>query len=174
MTRTISLITAVAGLALALAAPAAFGKGQPVPQDVSRVAPIGSPDAFDRALAARQREMLDAREQALQAKHDDTAISALDARERAFGEKRIVQLRGGGSTDVVQRTVGAHGRRAIEPVRDDRFRLDPTTVPAPVSVSSSGRDLEWPQLGIGFGIGLLLVVGLYLAVRFTRIRPLVH
>jgi hypothetical protein len=42
-----------------------------------------------------------------------------------------------------------------------------------VSVTS-GREIEWPQIGIGFGIGLLLAAGLYLAMRFTRIRPLAH
>ena len=49
MTRTISIITAVAGLALVVAIPA-LGQGQTVPQnDV----PIVSPDAVDRAAEAR-------------------------------------------------------------------------------------------------------------------------
>jgi hypothetical protein len=49
MTRTISIITAVAGLALVVAVPA-LGKGQTVSQsDV----PIVSPDALDRADEAR-------------------------------------------------------------------------------------------------------------------------
>ena len=48
MTRTISIITAVAGLALVVAVPA-LGQGQAVPQND---APIVSPDAVDRAAEA--------------------------------------------------------------------------------------------------------------------------
>jgi hypothetical protein len=43
-----------------------------------------------------------------------------------------------------------------------------------VTATSSGREIDLPQVGIGFGIGLLLALGLYLAMRFTRIRPLAH
>ena len=30
----------------------------------------------------------------------------------------------------------------------------------PVSAKNSGRDVEWPQVGVGFGLGLLLAIGL--------------
>ncbi len=36
------------------------------------------------------------------------------------------------------------------------------------------RDIEWPQVGIGLGIGVLLMIGLYLALKATRQRPLAH
>ena len=37
-----------------------------------------------------------------------------------------------------------------------------------------GIDLEWAQLGVGLGLGLLLTVGSFLAVRMTRTRRLFH
>ncbi len=45
----------------------------------------------------------------------------------------------------------------------------------PVSIEvTNGREIEWPQVGIGLGIGLLLGLGLVMAIRHTRIRPLAH
>lgn len=49
-----------------------------------------------------------------------------------------------------------------------------TTNPIVVSDTHSGTDLEWPQLGAGLGLGLLLAVGSFLAVRLTRARRLFH
>jgi hypothetical protein len=40
--------------------------------------------------------------------------------------------------------------------------------------SSSGRDLNWPQIGIGFGIGILLAIVLGLSLKATRPRTLAH
>lgn len=40
--------------------------------------------------------------------------------------------------------------------------------------TSSGTEIDWPQIGIGFGIGILSVLGLILAVRLTRSRTLAH
>lgn len=55
---------------------------------------------------------------------------------------------------------------------DSHNRMTPTsTSVAPVS---SGRDLEWPQIGIGFGAGILLALLLGSALRLVRIRPLAH
>jgi hypothetical protein len=56
-----------------------------------------------------------------------------------------------------------------EPVVDDRFRLDPTSGVQPVSVTS-GNEYEWPQLGLGFAIGIILMLGLFLTLRATRTR----
>jgi hypothetical protein len=61
-----------------------------------------------------------------------------------------------------------------DPVRDDRFRIDHTNSPVQGAPTSSGTEIEWPQIGVGFGIGLVLALGLYLAMRFTRPRPLAH
>ena len=58
--------------------------------------------------------------------------------------------------------------------RDAHERVTPVAASAEVSTIDVGRDIEWPQIGIGFGVGVLLAIGLLLAVRATRIRPLAH
>ena len=52
---------------------------------------------------------------------------------------------------------------------DPRFRLD-----AASGSVTGGNDIEWPQIGIGFAIGLVLAFGLYLAMRLMRVRELAH
>ena len=46
--------------------------------------------------------------------------------------------------------------------------------PAVGSTVSSGRDVDWPQLAIGFLFGVALALGLVLAYRSTRQRALAH
>ena len=139
MTRRISLITALIGASLLMAAPAhgdSWGADR-------RDAPVRvSPDLVDRAAAARQAEL------------ERTHYLRED---RALATKRDVA-------------------RAVttDPVRDDRFRLDPSSNPTPVAAPGSGRDIEWPQIGIGFAVGALLVIGLLLAYRTPRIRQPAH
>jgi hypothetical protein len=81
----------------------------------------------------------------------------LDARERSFATKSV-------STSTV----------TPDPVRDDRFRLDAPRIPTPTPAIGSARDVEWLQIGIGFGGGVLLVAGLALALRTTRARQPAH
>src|SRR5262249_26797475 len=40
--------------------------------------------------------------------------------------------------------------------------------------TSTGNDIEWQQIGIGLGIGIALMLGLLVAFRSTRQRPLAH
>lgn len=83
--------------------------------------------------------------------------SMLDARERSFAAKSNA------TTTVLP-----------DPVRDDRFQLDPSGIAIPTAASSSPRDIEWLQIGIGFGFGVLLALGLSLAMRMTRVRQPAH
>lgn len=83
--------------------------------------------------------------------------SMLDARERSFAAKSE-------ATRVV----------SPDPVRDDRFRLDPASIPSPAATMTSPHGTEWLQIGMGFGGGVLLVVGLLLAARMTRPRLPAH
>jgi len=76
--------------------------------------------------------------------------------------------------DWFERAANAATRDTRQIVVDDRFNLHPQEVPTPVATTSSGREIDFPQLGIGLGIGVLLALGLYLAVRFTRVRPVAH
>jgi hypothetical protein len=58
--------------------------------------------------------------------------------------------------------------------RDSFERTELPRESVPVSVTTSGRDIEWPQIGVGFGIGLLLALGLGLTMRAVHIRPFAH
>jgi hypothetical protein len=200
MTRRIRFITIV-GVALVLAPPA-FAKGQPVetPQwqqalmarseGLNKSYGLGQHDPAIRALELRSEGLnrqyglgvysgsemfraLNARERALEAKSQVQTTSAIDAREEAFGAKRDAQLAATSGPDAFERTVIASTRETVPVVADDRFRIDPTANPVPVE-TTSGREIEWPQVGVGLGIGLLLGLCLVLAVRYTRIRPLAH
>ena len=156
MTRTISLITATVGAALLFAVPA-WGDNWGADQRSESVGYL-NPDSADRAAALGQQkttDMLDARESALTAKYDAQLVSTP-------------------GPDWFERAASAAVRDSREIVVDDRFDLHPQSVPSPVTATSSGREIDLPQVGIGFGIGLLLALGLYLAMRFTRIRQLAH
>ena len=83
--------------------------------------------------------------------------SMLDARERSLAAKSV-------ATTVT----------TSDPVRDDRFRLDPSSIPTPAATISTARDVEWLQIGIGFGGGIVLAIGLFLAMRMTRVRQAAH
>jgi hypothetical protein len=134
---------------------------------------IMSPDAVDRAAAATQANMLNARERGLGVSVGNGKVSALDARERALGAKHEVVLDSDFYADGFAQAIQSRGTTP-DPVRDDRFRIDPTSVPSPVTVTSSGRELEWPTIGIGFGIGIVLLLGLGLVIKATHTRPFAH
>ena len=103
-----------------------------------------SPDRADHAAAARQ----------------SANSIRFDTREsRAFEAKREAA-----ATDVTS-TAG--------PVHDDHI-LDTPSTTVPGITTSSARDIEWPQIGIGFGVGVLLVTSLLLAARMTRSRRPAH
>jgi len=163
MTPKISLVTVVA-VAL-VAVPAALGESR-TPDVFERAAaahqrstPIVSPDAVDRALAAKL---------ALQS----APIVSPDALDRV--EAFSAQSRPITSPDAVDRAVAARADYGNRIVFEDYRLRDPVNVPVASSTISSGWDIEWPQIGMGFGFGVLLALGLVLALRYTRIRPLAH
>jgi hypothetical protein len=153
MTPRISLIAAVFAVAL-VCVPTAFG--DPWGSDRQNPTIVGSPDAVDRATAAKQQQL----------------ATMLDAREQAFGTKRDVQLGSIPYPDVTERAVSAY-QRTNGFRGDDRFTIDPSSQPVPVSVTGSDRDIQWPQVGIGFGIALALLLGVFLALRSRR-QTLAH
>jgi hypothetical protein len=194
MTRTISLITATVGAALLFAVPAYadnWGADKAQPTTTS------SPDWFERAAAAaiqeQKVEMLNARERGL----GITAVvvdprsegmnrlyglgdyaNPIDLRERALverpGRTATVQQAGfDARSEGLNRLYGL-GDYAPAVVADDRFRIDHTNVPETVSVSSSGREIDLPQIGIGFGVGIVLLLGAALLMRARHVRPFAH
>lgn len=204
MTRKISFITGVAGAALVLAAPAfGKGQLVEQPQWQQALNARGealnqqyqlgdySVPQWQKALVLRSEglnrahgiggtamtttTMLDARERALVRGVEDP-YAAIDARERALVKPTpdpyaAINARER-SFDVKQ--VQTPTAPSSGPVVDDRFRIDPSSVPTPVSVSTSDDGFDWPHVGIGFGVGIVLALGLLLALRATRIRPLAH
>jgi hypothetical protein len=164
MTRTFSYMAVIVA-ALAVSVPAAFGDDWGADRQ-SPTSLAGMPDVVDRALVQRQQELgasFDAR---------------LDAREQALVEKGNVQLSTGTPPDLVERVAAAAARASGSGdhflANDNRFGIDRTTQPVPVSETGSGNDLEWTQIGIGLGAGILFAFGLFLGVRMVRIRQFAH
>jgi hypothetical protein len=72
-------------------------------------------------------------------------------------------------------TAARSGETDLSTYRDGPERAVLPSAPVQTTATSdSGRQIEWPQLGIGFGLGILLAVGLWLAMRVTKFRPLAH
>jgi hypothetical protein len=46
--------------------------------------------------------------------------------------------------------------------------------PASASAVGSGSEIDWPQLGIGLGVGMAVLLGLILTVRIGRSHPVAH
>jgi hypothetical protein len=199
MTPKISLITAIVGAALVFAAPA-FGDNWGTDRQDQAIVNAMAEDGFDRAvLAAKQNRlatMLNARERGLGVNQDKQTASTfdarsdglnrlyglgeysnmLDARERALGVAKTTPQPQGydARSDGLNRQYGL-GEYASPVVADfDRFRIDHSNDPVTVSATSSGRDFEWPTIGIGFGIGIVFLMGLALALKATHTRPFAH
>ena len=184
MARIITLI-ATAGLALLVAAPAL---GKPVAPDPATEAQILRGEALGRDY---QRDSVGV----------DPAAEAQILRGQALGRyyqgdpgqdpaTEAQVLRG----QALDRHFGL-GRFAVDPATQaqvlrgeamdrhyglGRFSPSPQggtdlgSGSSPVSVTSSGSDLDWAQLVAGLGIGVLLGTGLLVAIRVTRARPLGH
>jgi hypothetical protein len=147
---------------------------QGLQDDAATQAQILRGQALGRYYESTNVAMINGRERSFEAKAVEQT-TPLDAREASFGAKRDAQLANVPGPDAFERAVTTHENSKPVIVVDDRFRLDPNTggEPSPVQVTNS-RDIEWPQVGIGLGIGLLLMIGLYVALKATRQRPLAH
>jgi hypothetical protein len=153
MIRKLSVVTAVAGLALLVAAPA-WGKG-----------PLIAAPPDEEATALARSQALEKMEQAFQARGRE-----LDG-QHGLGEPTRATVY---PPDAIERAVTGQ-RPVTERAIDDHFRYDPAEVPKPAPVSSpSGNEVEWPQIGVGFAVGILLMLGVGLVLRYARIRPLAH
>jgi hypothetical protein len=138
-----------------------------------RAVTAGSADGFGAYPASTVR-IMDAREHTVSAGGERTSM--LDARERSFVAKRIVQLSDGTPPDAFERAVGSRGTGSSDHfnANDNRFRVTPVNEPITVSATGSGDEIQWPQIGIGFGVGIALALGLLLGLRATRQPPLAH
>ena len=148
MTRRISLVGAVAATLLVVAAPAAladdWGRDRQSGPSI-----VGSPDRLDHAAAARQQEL----------------ATMLDARERSQAAKIQTQLGAAAEPDVLDRQLLGDGGRC---------RIDVARGSATAATIASEPGIQWSQVGLGAGIGILLALGLMLALRATRGGQLAH
>jgi hypothetical protein len=152
MTSRITLITGIAVTALAFGVPTALGEG--------RLAGSLEQDGVSFFYANERATIGSGSVPTVVSRPDshDIVRSAtngyIDASDRA---RRI-------NTIVATAYLDAHERSA-----------PPKGSPAlSTEATGSGSDRDWPQLGIGFGLGLLLAGGLFLAMRMTKVRPLAH
>jgi hypothetical protein len=153
MTSKITLIIGIAVTALAFGVPTALGEG--------RLA--GSPEqdgvsffyANERATLAQQSVAPGvSRPDSHDIVRADVGGGYIDAADRA---RRIDTIVPTPYLDAFERSAPPKGSPAVS-----------------TEATGSGSDRDWSQLGIGFGLGLLLAVGLFAAMRMTRIRPLAH
>ncbi len=147
MTRTISLIIGIAVTALAVAVPTALGEGRLAGSDPLATPMKGYVDANQRGTLV-QPIQIERRTDAW----DRTAPTPQSSTYRDAGQR---------STQPVGRRLGIvdANQRGVAP-------STPTVVRPRAPVAS----VDWPQLGIGFGVGIVLALGLMLAFRTTRQR----
>jgi hypothetical protein len=187
MIRKLSVVTAVAGLALVVAAPA-MGKGQPVTtsdEGATALARSRALEKMEQAFEARGRELngqsVTTSDEGATALARSRALEKMEQASQARGRELNRQPGVGEPTrasvyppDAIERAVTGH-RPGTERAIDDHFRYDPAELvkPAPVS-SPSGNEVEWPQIGVGFAVGILLMLGFGLVLRYARIRQPAH
>ena len=183
MTRTISFITVV-GAALALAAPA-LGQGaqysferpqwqqalEARSEGMNKKYGLGDYDPAIRALKLRSEELN--RQHGL----GEYSGSAYPASSILIGKAldNPVSVAGKDASDRTNLVQPDFGQNFLYPGGYPQsgygYLGNP---PASDSAVGSGSEIEWPQVGIGLGIGALLMIGLYLAVKGTRQRTLAH
>ena len=160
MTPKISLTIGIAVTALAFGVPTALAERQLVAQP--------EPDAVAYFYANERATLAELSDSPVQPS-DSPATAAFYANEsvtRAGQEAVAAFIANERATLVEQGSSDVDSR--------DQVRLDPNNAPSPAVSVSSGSEIEWQQLGIGFGFGILLVAGLWLAMRMTKGRTLAH
>lgn len=152
MTRKLSLTAAVAVAALSVGAPAAFGQGG--------------------QLSRSQEPVL--------AQPDPTIVYGL---AQSVARARALEVGSYGDAYARKRLANGSPQSSVAGYRDANERgaeisVGQSNVPeyrdSVVLPTSSGSEIEWPQVGVGLGIGLLLALGLGLFLRATNIRPFAH
>jgi hypothetical protein len=192
MTRTIFLITSIAVTALAVAVPSAFGNPPTIHDhgDATQAKLVAQTPAMEiiRDHGDATQAKLVARSTALEVvrDHGDATQAKLVAQSpvteivRDHGDAtqaKLTRL----SAPVVARENAQRLERMSDPlvVRDhgdaEQAKLDAqSSGTTSVVESTSGWELDWSQLAIGFGIGIVLTVVLGLSFKATRPRTLAH
>jgi hypothetical protein len=110
-----------------------------------------------------------------------TAVVALSVVPAAFGEGRLA-----GSPQPADAVAYFHANELATAAQSGGTDLttyrDAAQRPAsqvlgsvsPPTIDASKNTAAWGQIGIAFGVGLLLTLGLVAAVRFRSTRPITH
>jgi hypothetical protein len=178
MASRITLLMAVAAAALAIV-PTAFGEG--------RLAGSLEPDAVAYFYANERATLASSQgSTALASSQQQSGVAYFYANERAT----LVSNQGSAvvsrpdshetaqpfsyidAAERADRISSAPARDVVLLSGDDHTTFQPVDSSTPVA--STGRDIDWSQVGIAFGIGIALALGLILALRATRQRPLAH
>jgi hypothetical protein len=125
-------------------------------------------DRVDQSVPGWQRALV-IRSEALNAEYGLGSYAPVDSHQRALTKGD--ELTATPTPDAFERAV-AQGRPSVV-AADSHQRFDPGT-PVSVPAVTSGSEVEWPQIGIGFGVAILLGIGVFAAMRLTRIRPVAH
>jgi len=168
-----------------------FALGDPAVNNTWQAGPSGASvygDASDRAAVASGGNVFaDAHQRGTVSSTTPQWLKALQARSE--GLNRIHRLGEYAATPSVstespymraERLRGEALNRQYglgeysSPIADSHNRVDFGNPPASVPTVASGSEIDWPELGIGFGVGMVLLLGLILTVRVGRNRPLAH
>jgi hypothetical protein len=167
MTPKFSLVTAVAGAALLIAAVPAWGQSQ---------LPATYPDVVERAAASKIASQSVPQVNLRAVLPSDSVESAIGATQPADAPQRVYlrNVLASSATGATERA-GVQSFNLRHMLASDSVQMPRSdSRPTAIATSDSGSGLEWPQIGIGFGIGILLALGLMFTVRFTRVPPIAH
>jgi hypothetical protein len=176
MTRTISLIIGIATVALVVAVPTAFGEGRvgslQVQDDTAYI------DANERVLQPQSLTALEARSIGMNKKY---GLGDFASQPGAYKDASERTVQPQSLTALEARSIGMNKKYGLgdfavtEGYVDANERTAPPAQTTPVvTATASGTDIEWPQVGIAFGIGIVLLLGLGLAMRAAHVRPFAH
>ena len=166
MTPKISFITATVGAALVLAVPA-WGDSWGADQGNQTVRV--SPDLVD--LLTAKNGVVDAKPHGRGRPLMESADYVATASSRRGIDKAVHAWLAPESN--VSTYAACAGRGACAP-REAFERAARPAGAAYVATVSSGSGIEWPQIGVGFVVGILLALGLVLGLRYTQLRSLAH
>jgi hypothetical protein len=196
MTRTIFLIIGITGTALAVAVPSALGRPLPVSaihdhgnatqaKLLVQSSTIGS--VRDNGDATHAKLLVQSSTIGTVRDNGDAAQAKLLVQSSTIGSVRdngdatqakLVRL--SGPVVVREDSLRLEGRSDPLVVRDhgdaEQAMLDaPSSGPSVARVEpNTGSELDWSQLAIGFGVGIVLATVLGLSLKATRPRTLVH
>jgi hypothetical protein len=175
MTSRIALLIAVAAGALALA-PLVFAEGRPVASaqsdamayfraNESATLQFG-PVVHDHGDATQAKIVAKSLQTDVLRDHGDATQAKLVA--RSTQPDAMAYFRANESATLANDTT------SFSTPSNDLVVSDQRGLATPAVSASSGSSVEWAQLGIGFGLGVMLVAGLVLGARLAKRRVLAH